>query len=166
MKSAPEAEPLSAPAKYQVRDLCATRGPRVHELMVDGRLRKITFPEGESIELDAMVAAPLIGNEGFEVRTKDGVLIRPLTDRNHGITLRTGQVVADLHELDKPALAARCKGLPGGDKFHPIKSTKNEMVDFLMRKQSDQAQEFGHDPTEPEPDDELEADYDDEDGLE
>ena len=126
----------SGPTKYRVRDLCATRGSRVHELMVNGRMQKVIFPENDYIELDPMAAAPLIGNEGFEVTTLSGIVLKPVSDQDYGLVLRTGQVVAELHELDKAALAARCKALPGGHKFHPIKSPKSDMVDFLMRSQS------------------------------
>lgn len=136
MKDLHEDEPTAGPTKYRVRDLCATRGSRVHDLMVNGRMQKVTFPENDYIELDPMTAAPLIGNDGFEVKTASGIVLRPVSDHDHGLTLRTGQVVAELHELDKAALAARCKALPGGHKFHPIKSSKSDMIDFLMRSQS------------------------------
>ena len=126
----------SRPQKYLVRDLCATIGPRVHELMVDGRPRKFTFPVQDYIEIDPAVAVPLIGNDGFEVKTVDGVTLRPLNAGPELVQLRTGQVIADLHELDKAALANRCRAYHGGDKFHPIRSTKNDMIDFLMRAQS------------------------------
>lgn len=122
-----------------VVDLNASRvgAKRTHRL--GGRNYDFNGPD--PVELPFDVALRLVGNEGFEVRKKDGTVIRPkrqaTTDMSgQVVSLRSDQTIATYAELSKAALLERANALPGGGHFRH-NTRPEDIIQFLIAHDSD-----------------------------
>lgn len=123
---------------YQVRDLLATNGARVHEL-VDrrGLKQRYTFKDDQQyVQIPMSQASRLIGNDGFEVLNNRGLqlrVVKGVTGQAKGVTLSHDEVVAKYDELTTDALVARATVLG----FLPEDGqevTRDVLIDFLIER--------------------------------
>lgn len=105
---------------------------RTHEIAG----RYVTFKCQESAEFRLDEVSRIISNPGFKVQTKDGLplSVSPVQVEGQGgqtVALRSDQVIAELRELTREALADRVEHATGKAPAKTIK--REELVASLVR---------------------------------
>lgn len=122
------------PAMFQVTDSSATMHypTRVHEIILNGKVERITFNHGEPTLLPFEKAAKF-QREGFTMLSEDGTELKRPSDTPPVVQLsiKSSEVVARLEELTQEALFLRASILIGGEKFGK-NSNKKDMIAFLI----------------------------------
>ena len=126
-----------------VTDTTATpRYPkRIHEIVVDGRVREYEFKFGETpTRMPFAHGMKFLHIPSFEVRHLDGTLIPPLPNfdeqGNSGAppVLRPSQVIAELDELSEESLVRRCNAISGGERMM-VENGQDSLVRFLLNRE-------------------------------
>ena len=103
---------------------------RVHEIIFDGKIEKVTFKHGEATELP-MEKALKFHKEGFIITDFDGNPYKEPVKLDTALVsrLQPGQIVALYEELSMDALKTRVAVLPGGEKL--AKAKREDLIEFL-----------------------------------
>lgn len=121
------------PRLFAVTDTSATSTvpTRVHDVIVDGKTKQITFKYGEPSML-SFAEAMKFQKEGFIVNDEDGLLVQRPSETTVETLSQFGadKVIADLNELTREALYVRAATLPGGEVLK-IGSPKDVLVKFI-----------------------------------
>ncbi len=130
----------TAPKKVFVIDTTAVDGPRVHEMIVDGTIKKFTFQPREALELNLAVAVKFLKHEAFQLANEKGEALpydrRPKQPDELGagekFKLGENETIARYDELMTSALLQRALEMPGGEKFTgKDKPDRVAMIDFI-----------------------------------
>lgn len=105
---------------------------RVHDIIMNGEVKRIEFTYGKPTELPFEEAAKF-QRQGFTVYNADGSILKPPSEVPPAIQLgiKVNECVARLEELTQDALYLRAASLIGGEKF-TRGATKKDLVKFLI----------------------------------
>lgn len=109
---------------------------RVHEIIVDGRRKPITFKANEKVELPAEEALKFLVDESFIITTaKEGgqrIVPPPKVEDDGEIRLKPDECIAKFSEIETKGLVLRAKQLPGGDAI-TLQTPRDQIIAFLMQ---------------------------------
>lgn len=133
--------PVRVPDTLFVIDTTAVagKGPRVHEMIVDGVVKSFTFEPGKPLELALPIAIKFLKHEAFRRTDEHGDLQpyhrRPAQPDELGageqFKLADHQTIANYGELSNMALLQRCLELPGGELID--KTDRKAVIDFITK---------------------------------
>jgi hypothetical protein len=108
---------------------------RVHEIIVNGELEKITFRRGEATVLEESRALKFL-QDGFTVMDENDTPYTPpvKADEKVSAQLKPGECIARFEELSLEALKIRAAVLPGGEAL--AKAKKDDVIAFLVSAQN------------------------------
>lgn len=130
------------PATFFVLDMTAIpgKGTRIHEMVVEGRIRTFKFEPTEALELPVAIAIKFLKHKEFRRTDAHGNLLayrrQPKQPDELGageaFKLEDHQSIADYCELTTVALLQRALELPGGEML-PDKTDRQALIDFLIK---------------------------------
>lgn len=120
---------------WSVSDKNAIAGPRKHTPR-----EGVTYPltsEGFT-KMPAEDAVIFLRDPAFVVKNEEGQIVASMpsgaiaqtASEKGGVVLQSGDVIAKFAELTQPALLARVKAVPGGERF-TRKDSRDKMIAFL-----------------------------------